>query len=216
MKSLIENAMRLQAARAMSRLHTSRIGQITSYDPNRHAVKVTYQPDGDKSGWMPLASAWVGNGWGLFAAPEVGQTAIVSFVEGALDGPVAELRLYNDANQPLAVPAGEFWVVHASGSFLKFINDGKVSANSDTDMEITVGGDLHATVQGDVTADVTGDATLTANTATVNAPTTINDDLTVNGTITASGDVTAGSVSLQNHVHTGVQSGSSSTGKPTG
>jgi hypothetical protein len=39
---------------------------------------------------------------------------------------------------------------------------------------------------------------------------------TNDSTITASGDVVAGSISLQNHVHTGVQTGSSSTGPATG
>lgn len=90
MKSTIENAMRLQTARALSRLHTSRIGLITSYDPNRHAVKVTYQPDNVPSGWMPLAAAWVGNGCGIFAAPRLGQTVVVNFLESSLDSPIAE------------------------------------------------------------------------------------------------------------------------------
>lgn len=43
---------------------------------------------------------------------------------------------------------------------------------------------------------------------------TINANLKVNGTGTFTGDVTAGGISLESHVHTGVQSGSSTTGKP--
>jgi phage baseplate assembly protein gpV len=39
--------------------------------------------------------------------------------------------------------------------------------------------------------------------------------LDVAGWVKASGDVKAGSVSLQNHVHGGVQGGSSQTDKPT-
>jgi len=39
--------------------------------------------------------------------------------------------------------------------------------------------------------------------------------LTVNGAITATGDVKAGSISLESHVHGGVQSGGSKTGAPT-
>lgn len=42
----------------------------------------------------------------------------------------------------------------------------------------------------------------------------INCDVNVQGKITASGDVVAGSISLQNHTHSGVQTGSGSTGKP--
>lgn len=43
---------------------------------------------------------------------------------------------------------------------------------------------------------------------------TINGDLTVNGAVASTGDVTAGSISLQSHVHPGVQSGGSATGAP--
>jgi len=39
---------------------------------------------------------------------------------------------------------------------------------------------------------------------------------TFSGSITTTGNVTAGSIDLQHHVHTGVQSGSSNTGGPTG
>lgn len=216
MKSKLENTIRLQVARVLARWFGSRIGVITSYDPNRHAVKVTYQPDGIQSGWMPLAAAWVGNNWGLFAAPVLGQTIKVSFLEWALDAPIAELRLYNTANQPLAVQAGEFWLVHKAGSFLKFTNDGKVLFNANTDLDITVGGDLNAIVSGKLVANVTGTAALTASAATVNAPTTINGNLTVNGGITATNDVVAGTISLQNHVSTLVTSGLSNSGPPTG
>lgn len=42
----------------------------------------------------------------------------------------------------------------------------------------------------------------------------IEGNLTITGKIEASGDVTAGPTSLQNHVHSGVDSGPSNTGKP--
>ena len=44
---------------------------------------------------------------------------------------------------------------------------------------------------------------------------TINANVTIDGTVNASGDVVAGSVSLQGHVHPGVQSGQAKTGKPS-
>lgn len=45
-------------------------------------------------------------------------------------------------------------------------------------------------------------------------PVTVNADLHVNGSITASGDVTGGGISLDKHVHSGVQPGGGNTGKP--
>ena len=41
-------------------------------------------------------------------------------------------------------------------------------------------------------------------------------NVTVQGTITASGDIVGGGISLDNHVHGGVQSGGSTTSKPQG
>jgi phage gp45-like len=48
------------------------------------------------------------------------------------------------------------------------------------------------------------------------APVTINANVQVNGTITATGDIVGNGHSLSNHVHGGVQAGSSTTSKPQG
>lgn len=48
----------------------------------------------------------------------------------------------------------------------------------------------------------------------INGDTTINGNLQVNGNITATGDITAGTISLQNHIHSGVTTGSGNTNKP--
>ncbi len=52
------------------------------------------------------------------------------------------------------------------------------------------------------------------NGITINADTTINGNLTVNGQINATGDIIANGISLINHVHSGVETGSNNTGKP--
>ncbi|WP_241603829.1 Gp138 family membrane-puncturing spike protein [Rosenbergiella nectarea] len=43
---------------------------------------------------------------------------------------------------------------------------------------------------------------------------TLTGNVQVNGSVTSTGDMEAGNISVQSHTHTGVQSGSSSTGKP--
>ena len=45
---------------------------------------------------------------------------------------------------------------------------------------------------------------------------TINGDFQLNGSMNATGDVIANGISLDNHVHTGVQAGGANTGGPTG
>ena len=51
-------------------------------------------------------------------------------------------------------------------------------------------------------------------TVIINGNTTINGNLQVNGEIQATGDIIAGSISLQNHIHGGVETGSGNTSKP--
>lgn len=66
-----------------------------------------------------------------------------------------------------------------------------------------------------VTAN-TGSVNITTPTTTLNCNVIINGNLQVNGTITASGDIVGNGISLDNHVHSGVTSGSSNTGAAQG
>lgn len=67
------------------------------------------------------------------------------------------------------------------------------------------------TIDKDGNAKIKSDKTVTIDTPTLSVP---NGDITVSGKVTAGGDVTAGSISLQNHVHSGVKPGPSITGAP--
>lgn len=76
------------------------------------------------------------------------------------------------------------------------IQASKVSINAP---ETTISG--HLTVQGGMTVSGGDGSTMSGN-------------FSLDGSMTATGDVTAGGISLDNHVHSGVQSGGSNTGKP--
>lgn len=55
------------------------------------------------------------------------------------------------------------------------------------------------------------------NKITINAPEIeINSNITLNGGIVATGDIVSGDISLQTHIHSGVQGGSGNTGGPVG
>jgi hypothetical protein len=100
------NQMRRAAQEAIGTGGASRQGIIDAYDPNAYAVKVRLQPDDTLTDWLPLKSPWVGNGWGLFCGPSVGDAIEVDFQEG--DGGVgtAGWRFFNDEDRPLQVPSG--------------------------------------------------------------------------------------------------------------
>lgn len=122
----IRNHMMLAADMAGAKRAATRIGTVTSYDPDDHAAVVKLHPDGTPTGWLPILSQWVGNSWGLFAPPSIGDLVEVQFVDDNLEVGFICQRFYTDKNRPLSVPAGEFWLVHESGSLLKFHNDGSV------------------------------------------------------------------------------------------
>lgn len=118
----VMNAVRGEAERVAGRIAQTRLGIISSFDPDNYAVKVKLQPEGTETGWLPLSSPWVGNGWGLFAPPAMGDQVVVHAQEGEGETRIACDRLYSDEDRPLKVDAGEFWLVHQSGMKIRLTN----------------------------------------------------------------------------------------------
>ena len=136
MMTRLLNQMKMQAS-LQDDFTPSMLGRVSSYDPNNYACKITLFPDdpvsGDKavtSGWIPVGTIWVGNGWGLYCPPSVGDLVEVDFQEGDFDAGQVHWRFYNDGQRPLTCPSGEFWIVHKSGSSIKLTNDGRISVTA--------------------------------------------------------------------------------------
>jgi len=166
------NAMRAQAALAGSGKASVRLGIVSSYDHANYCAKVRLQPDDVETGWLPVVSPWVGNGWGLFAPPTPGDLVEVQFQEDHIEAGFVCQRFYNDSDRPLDVPSGEFWLVHQSGSLLKFHNDGTVELHANAAINSSAPVWNHT---GPV--NITGDVTITGNE-------------TVSGNVKAAGDIT--------------------------
>lgn len=124
------NFMRQAAQMATQGEATTRIGIVTGYDPNTYSAKVQIQPEGLETGWIPVTSSWVGNGWGMFCPPSLGDAVKVEFQGGSFESGMTDARLFNNVDRPLTVPSGEFWLVHKSGSFVKLLNDGTIVSNA--------------------------------------------------------------------------------------
>lgn len=179
--------MTVASQRASDDTQKTRMGIVDAYDPDKYAVKVRLQPSGVLSGWIPIASCYVGNGWGLFAAPTIGDSVRVDAQEGDIDAGTMGGSFFNDVDRPLSVPSGEFWLQHKTGSFLKFLNNGDVSVHTARDLIADVGGKATVTVAG--TADITvgGTMTTTAPQWNHNGPVSINGTLSVKYQITGTG-----------------------------
>ena len=115
-----------------------KFGTITSVNNRDSTARVQIQPDNVLSGWLPILSQWVGNGWGMVCPPAPGDQVLLVPQEGDVEQGIIIGRSFSIKQMPPVAPGGEFWLVHQSGSFLKVCNDGTIQIN----------GDLH--VQGDV------------------------------------------------------------------
>lgn len=174
-----------------------RNGTISGYDPNKQAVKVLLQPEGIETGWIPLGSVWVGNGWGAVFAPATGSQVEVTFLDDHPDSGCCGLRFFSNVEQGPAAPSGEMWLVHKNGQSFKLTNDGKITLNDGHGATITLDG------AGNIASAGTWSHT---------------GDLTASGNITGKTQVIAGvggaAVHLTTHQHPTAATGSPSPPTP--
>lgn len=132
------NALKSHSASLDLAAGQAKFGIVASVNYQSAMGRVTIQPDGVLSGWLPILSQWTGSGWGLVCLPSPGDQVLVLPQEGDVEQGVIVGGAFSTKQMPPQAAEGEFWIVHKSGSFLKLSNDGSVHIN----------GDLH--VQGDV------------------------------------------------------------------
>ncbi len=123
----------------------ARFGLVSSFDPNTYAARVLIQPENILSGWLPVLSAWVGNGWGLAAPLSPGDQVLVLSQEAESEHGVIAGSVWSAVDRPLPAPSGELWLQHQSGSFLKLHNDGTIAMQA---TQVTITGNL--IVSGDI------------------------------------------------------------------
>jgi phage baseplate assembly protein gpV len=175
------------ANEAVNQAGALRCGLVTAVDPANHAVRMTIQPEGEETGWVPCPSVAAGGVLQASIPPEVGDHLVLAAIEGDAEHPVVVGRLYDTTRQPPVSPAtgkpaqpGEMLVV-AGPAYWHVTNQA-----------VMIGfGSVHVVVNS-AGMSVTG------------------------GNVVVSQDVAAGAVSLRQHTHSGVQAGSGMTGKPVG
>lgn len=122
------NVLQQHADNGRASMPVGRWGTVTSGDTNRMTVKVSLQPEGLLTGWLPLASSVVGGGWGLVHVPPVG-TQVFCMPDAGDDNSyvVVGATWSTGARPPAGVLQGELWLVHSTGSKIKLTNDGKIT-----------------------------------------------------------------------------------------
>ena len=204
----LANAMRAHAEAAAGRIPKPRMATVSSYNPSTHSVKVTFQGVGDsdviETGWLPLGAVGVGNGFGVLTAPNIGDMVMIGFTDGSNAAPKVIGRFFSNVNVPPAVPAGDTWVVHKSGSAMKFNGDGTITVTAAS--TITYTATQHhfvGPVQMDNTVlvkqQITGQGGMAVSGG---SGASVSGNVTVTG-----GDVKADGIGLKSHTHTDPQGG---------
>jgi phage baseplate assembly protein V len=123
----IFNVMKASAAALDGLGGVLRYALVASYNPEIYAVKVRFQPEDVMSGWLPVATIWAGAGWGLAAPTPIGAQVLVLCQENDAEQGVIIGVLWSAVDRPVTAPAGELWLVHQTGSFVKLTEDGNIS-----------------------------------------------------------------------------------------
>lgn len=132
------NSLKMQALSLDQTQGRPRFATVASVDSASATARVVLQPEGVLTGWLPVLSSWTGAGWGMVCLPSPGDQVFVIGQEGDAENGVIVGSAFSNKRLPPPAPAGEFWLVHATGSCLKLTNDGRIQ----------ICGDLHVT--GDV------------------------------------------------------------------
>ncbi len=113
--------VRLHAAIQSAALGQARHGVVTSVDPSAHAVRVTIQPEGLETGWIPDGAVAAG-GLKMVCPSEIGTQVLVVPVEGDAEHPVVVGRLFDATAMP---PQSPFTQTHVQpGELALFGSDG--------------------------------------------------------------------------------------------
>lgn len=98
------NAMKRASSDIASSHAQPRFATIESVDPSGYSVKVTIQPEGTLTGWLPLGAAAVGNAC-IVAPPAPGDQVQITPIEGDAEHWVITARVFSAVALPPTSPA---------------------------------------------------------------------------------------------------------------
>ncbi|MBW4091064.1 MAG: phage baseplate assembly protein V [Proteobacteria bacterium] len=138
------NVMKAHASALDNGHARPRFALVTSVDPATATARVSLQPEGVLSGWLPILTPSAGAGWGIWCPPSPGDQVMILAQEGDAEQGVIVGRAFSLVDTPPAAAAGELWLVHASGSSVRLLNSGVIEMIGPVTIQGTV------TVSGDV------------------------------------------------------------------
>jgi hypothetical protein len=125
----IENVVLQCIERWVAGRYTERHALVTSYDPQKYLAKVTFQPDGQESGMLPIETGHIGNGYGIAIGltpgdgKATGDQVIVRYQESDIESGKVVQRVHSDQDTPPTAQSGEM-IIYTSGKKI-VISDNK-------------------------------------------------------------------------------------------
>ena len=125
----LENMVLGIVERFLAGRYSEKHGIVTSYDPKKYLAKVTFQPEGQESGWLPIETGHIGEGYGVVIGLQPGSggtqqsggqqggsggqqsnqgdQVIVRFQEGDVESGKIVQRVHSDQDTPPTAQSGE-------------------------------------------------------------------------------------------------------------
>jgi len=160
------NAMKSHTGNQIDARGQFKIGVVKSVHAEAYTVKCEIQPDGVMTGWLPVFSMWLGNGWGMACLPPPGTQVLIAPLNGDMENGIVMGALYSSVDVPPG-PArvGEFLLVHSTGTFLRLGNDGSVQAKAEAfvfEGDMFLNGKLRVDGDAQFTQDMRVDQAITS------------------------------------------------------
>ena len=109
----IENLILSTIERWWAGRYSERHALVTSYDPDKHLAKVTFQPEGQESGWLPIETGHIGDGYGITIGLQpgdgktTGDQVVVRFQENDFESAKVAQRVHSEDQKPPKAESGE-------------------------------------------------------------------------------------------------------------
>lgn len=124
MTDRIANWIKGQSEAAANRNGQPRLAIVTSYKPGY--AKVTLQPENTLTGWLPVASASVGAGWGLHVPLKGGEQVVVISQDGHAAHGVIVGRIFSDKMQPPDATGQDIVLRSSAGASITLSTNGHI------------------------------------------------------------------------------------------
>ena len=131
-------------------------GTVTSWDAKKHLAKVTLQPEGQESGWLPVQTLAAGNGYGHMSGLTAGDQVEVTFQEGEFEAGAITSRVHSEQAPAPTVESGEQLIKTPWGQMLQMAKDGSVTVTDKSGATFKFDGTGALTVSGASSISFTG------------------------------------------------------------